>query len=320
MMGRIVGRHPDVHTFKELHFFDELSTRADRETTLRPVEARRLLCRLFTIQRDGYLYQGDPRRFQGEAEDVLGGDGPGNARPTELFMRFLAYETRRHGATIACDQTPRYVFHLAEIHRELPHARVVRMVRDPRAVLLSQKKKWKRRFLGGNGIPIREAVRVWINYHPVMTSQLWRRSVTSADAVAGESWIHTVRFEDLVADPEGEIRKLCGFLCLDYSPDLLAIPQVGSSNAPDRPDRRGIDPNRVGTWREGGLTDTEIGICQWVTADAGRRHGYDPIAVEWSPLGLAAATASLPLKVAGAFIANLGRFRNLWPTIRRSLK
>lgn len=43
MMGRIVGRHPDVHTFKELHFFDELSTRADRETTLRPAEARRLL-------------------------------------------------------------------------------------------------------------------------------------------------------------------------------------------------------------------------------------------------------------------------------------
>lgn len=317
MMGRIVGRHPDVHTFKELHFFDELSTRAYRKRELSAAEGRRLLCRLFTIQRDGYLHQGDGSRYRDEADTVLG-DESCPIRATGLFLRFLDYEARREGASIACDQTPRNVFHLGEIHREVPEARVIRMVRDPRAVLLSQKKKWKRRFLGGDGIPIREAVRAWLNYHPVITSQLWRRSLAAADAVADEPWLHTVRFEDLLANPEGVIRGICEFLGLDYRDDMLEIPQVGSSNKPDRPKRRGIDSDRVETWREGELTDTEIGICQWITADFGRRHGYDPIAVSCQPLGLVAAAASLPIKAVGALAANLDRARNLWDTMWRT--
>lgn len=32
---------------------------------------------------------------------------------------------------------------------------------------------------------------------------------------------HTLRYEDLVADPEGELRRLCAFLGLEFEPAML---------------------------------------------------------------------------------------------------
>ena len=77
--------------------------------------------------------------------------------PTELFSAFLLYEALLNGKTIPCDQTPRNVFYIDEILKFYPQAKIINMIRDPRDVLLSQKRKWKRRFLGGTDLPIKES-------------------------------------------------------------------------------------------------------------------------------------------------------------------
>ena len=51
------------------------------------------------------------------------------------------------------------------------------MVRDPRDVLLSQKNKWKRKFLGANDIPFFELLRARFNYHPYTISKMWKTAV-----------------------------------------------------------------------------------------------------------------------------------------------
>ena len=51
------------------------------------------------------------------------------------------------------------------------------MVGDQRDVLLSQKNKWKRRFLGSSSIPLSEAIRSYINYHPILTAKVWNSSL-----------------------------------------------------------------------------------------------------------------------------------------------
>lgn len=324
MMSRILGRHPRVHTFNELHFFDELTSPRQREAVLPRDEQVELLSRLLTIERDGYLHQRDPDVYAGAARDILSAEDAEpespDLTPAEVFVCFLTHEIRRRQAAVACDQTPRNVFHLGEIHRHFPACRVVNMVRDPRAVLLSQKNKWRRRFLGGDGVPAAEALRAWINYHPITISQLWRSAVRAADDFEGEPWLRTVRFEDLVAEPEEQVRAICEFVGLDFSGDLLSIPQVGSSIAPDRPDRRGIDPSRVGRWREGGLSDTEIWICQKITGSVGRRHGYEPVPVAPGILGAAGHGLAFPLKSLGALLANVGRFSDVWDAVRQRIR
>ena len=46
---------------------------------------------------------------------------------------------------------------------------------------------------------------------------------------------------------------------------MLAIPQIGSSIESDNPGKIGIDASRSGNWRKGGLTQTEVFLCQYIT-------------------------------------------------------
>jgi len=55
MMALILGEHPDVFSFHELHFFEELWDPERGKQTLTLEEAVRLMARLITIQRDGYF-------------------------------------------------------------------------------------------------------------------------------------------------------------------------------------------------------------------------------------------------------------------------
>lgn len=322
MMGRILGRHRSVLTFNELHFFEQIWSGEHLDAEIGDDEAVRVFSRLLAIQRNGYLTPGDPDRFRREAVAALAVDRGSEDAPRHagaLFRTFLYYETRRRRRAVPCDQTPRNVFYLAEIRDLFPGARVVNMVRDPRGVMLSQKNKWKRRFLGGGRIPLREAARAWVNYHPVTVAQLWRGSVRAADAFSEENWIRTVHFEELLQDPAGTVEEVCDFLGFDFHREMLEVPRVGSSNRPDRPDEKGIDPDRASSWREGGLSHAEVWLCQRVAAEEMVSHGYRPEEVSPSVLRLVGELTAFPLKTAGALLANLGRARSLWSAIRRRL-
>lgn len=322
MMGRILGRHPSIHTFNELHFFEQIWSGEGVDDAVDGREAVEAFARLLAIQRNGYLTPGDPARFEREASEALQVETPvadGPLRAGDVFRRFLEYETAREGRTVPCDQTPRNVFYLREIRRTIPGARIVNMIRDPRAVLLSQKNKWRRRFLGEGSIPLREAARAWINYHPVTIAQLWKGSVRAAAELADEPWVTNVRFEDLLESPEETIRRVCAFLGLEFRADMLEIPRVGSSNLPDEPEETGIDPDRANRWRDGGLSSAEVWLCQIVAGDTAEHQGYRRDGASPNPLRLLGELLLFPLKTAAALVANAHRARSLWSAIRRRL-
>ncbi|QIN83157.1 hypothetical protein GBA63_11270 [Rubrobacter tropicus] len=323
MMGRALGRHPHVFTMGEIHFFEQLRSAGGMDDRMPEAEAVRLAARLLCIQRDGYLRQGDPARFGAEAREILSRMPRSTPRrahtAAEVFEGFLLHEAARGGKEVPCDHTPRNVFYIGEILRLYPRARVINLVRDPRDVLLSQKRKWKRRSLGAKGIPPRETLRAWANYHPVTTSKLWNASVRAADRFAGHGRVLSLRFEDLLADPEGELRAVCEFIGISFEDGLLEVPQVGSSSGRDRPDRKGIDPGRAGSWKKGGLGEAELFLCQRVTAPLMRRHGYFVEPVAPNPLRVAGSVLALGPKLALALAANLGRIKNLREALGRRL-
>lgn len=319
MMGRVLGGHPDVFTFGELHFFEQMWSPEDRERRLARPEAESLVARLLSVQRQGYLGQRDPERFRTEAKEIVASTPSRALIAAELFRTFLNHETSKHRKKIACDQTPRNVFYIEEILELYPDSQVINLVRDPRDVLLSQKRKWKRRFLGARGIPLREAVRSWANYHSLTISKLWNSSTSAAARFANDPRVHSLRFEDLLADPGARIREICELVGISFNEHLLEVPQIGSSSGQDKPEKRGINREKAGTWRKGGLSATEIFLCQKVTSTSMKRHGYDPIPVSPEPLWLAWSVFSLPLKLALALLLNLKRMRNIRETIKRRL-
>lgn len=319
MMGRILGRHPDIHTFGELHFFEQ---QVDAETVRsRPAwseeQCLALLERLLTTARDGFFARVEAGKYKEDAERIL---EIVNARdPVFVYRAFLFFETHRSGKVIPCEQTPRYLFFVREILEVFPESVVINMVRDPRAVLLSQKNKWRRRFLGARNIPLSEVVRAWANYHPYIISRLWVAAVRAARPYTGHPRFVSIRYEDLLDKPEETVRAICSYIGVEYHPGMLEVPQVGSSSGMDRPDRCGIDASRMGAWRKGGLTKTELSICERVCKEELQRLGYEcnnPQAAFWR---IWLSMGGFVFKAILALALNLKRTKNLRETFRRRM-
>ena len=319
MMGRILGNHADVYTFGELHFFGQLCSPSDASVTLREEEAVELAAKLLCIQREGYRTHGNPRRFQEEAREFLDALSEYPATPAALFSAFLCREAAQNGKSIPCDQTPRNVFYIEDILRFYPQAKVINMIRDPRDVLLSQKRKWKRRFLGGTDMPLRETFRDWINYHPITMSRIWHTAVSASDRFSDNDRTMSIYFEELLAQPRTTVRQVCDFAGIGYADTLLQVPQVGSSSGADKPAQLGINPTRANSWRKGELSSAEIYLCEVLNAPLMKKHNYPIVSRRPNPVRLAIDVLSFPVKLTMAFLCNLDRMKNIRETLKRRL-
>lgn len=318
MMGRVLGGHRDVFTFNELHFFEQLWQPKTRPETVTREVACGLASRLLTIQRDGYYTQSDTAEYEDAAERITKHIG-GTLTPPAVFQAFIDHECARNNKTIGCDQTPRNLYYIEELLALYPEAHFVVMVRDPRDVLLSQKNRWKRRRLGAKGTPWWNALRTWAGYHPVTISLLWRSGVAAGDRFRDDPRVCVLRFEELLSDPEPQLKRVCESIGIAYDPAMLDVPRVGSSHQADRPTERGLDPGAAGRWKQGGLTRTELAVCQRIAAEHMARYGYDTEPVKASALSLAWCRVTWLFKSALALALNFRRIRNLRESVRRRL-
>ncbi|MDP6460510.1 MAG: sulfotransferase [Gemmatimonadota bacterium] len=318
LMGRILGRHSAVHFFHELHFFEQLWAPADRGRILSMEDARELGARLFAIERHGYLRRQDPSAFEVDAQEMLAREDPSALTKESVFRAFLHREAANSEASIPCDQTPRNAYYAKEILDLFPDARIIQMVRDPRDVLLSQKRKWRRRKLGATRIPRREALRSWINYHPLLVGRFWEASLAAGRRVAMDPRHRWVKYEDLAHDPDGTVDGICAFLGIRREVGMLDVPHRGSSAANDAADR-GVREDRVRAWSRGGLNDSEIALCDRATRTGRAAHGYADSTRSGSWPGFACYAATLPVRLGAAFLMNLGRMRDLRSTLARRM-
>lgn len=317
MMGRILGNHPEIFTFHELHFFEQLVSAGRLQNTLTTAEARHLFAMLLSIQRIGLFAERKPEQFEREAASALPGSGD---TPFSVYHKFLNYETVLNHKQIPCEQTPRNIFYLKEIISSDPGVRVIFMLRDVRDVLLSQKQKWKRRYLGAKHIPLKESVRAWSNYHPITISKLWNSSYASARHFFDHPQVYRIRFEDLVSNPSDSIRNICSFLDVSYSDRLLEVPNIGSSLLGDDPVKKGINKDRSGSWQKGGLTTGEIFYCDRITKKIRHENNYPDSGISANPFLVLWYGITFPLKLILAFALNIHRMRNIADTLKRRLK
>ncbi len=318
MMGRILDRHPKVYTFHELHFFEQLWSPKKGSSEER-AEAVDRAAELLHLERDaGYLSPDNSSTYRTDAEELID-EGPPIHEMTalDIYRTVLFREAEENGTSIPCEQTPRNIFYLEELLDQFPGARILHMVRDPRDVLLSQKRKWRRRFLGASNLPRTEVARSWVNYHPLTISQLWRASVQAVVPFHDHPRVHAVAFEDVLNRPERTVREICEYVGISFRKSMLSVRQIGSSHQEDRPDERGIDSSRAGTWHEGGLSDTEVFLCETVAEASMKEHGYEPADRDPNPLRLMLSLLLFPIKLGGAFLLNLPRMDDVRDAVRR---
>jgi len=313
MMGRILGNHKDVFTFNELHFFGTIWTNPSTKELSKEKQID-LLSRLLCIQEKGLFNQKHISDFNNKAKDIL---QEKNLHALEVYELFINTITNENEAHISCEQTPKNMYYLEEILSHFPNAKVINLVRDQRDVLLSQKNKWKRKFLGASAIPLSEALRSFVNYHPLLMSKVWTSSLQHTKKYKNHNRVKIVKFEELLSNSEETVKKLCTFLDIDFQKEMLLVPILGSSTEKDSKDQLRIDSSKINKWKNGGLSNAEIYLSQKMSANILQEFGYPLKEFCFPPLFSIYYLLILPVKLILAFVFNMHRMANIFGEIKK---
>lgn len=304
LVRALLNAHSALWVSAETHYFDDLRPRLPRG----PLEgdARRLAEDYFlALSHRAFGQDGDPEQSTVEREELrsvaAGLGGTGDA----YFEALCRLRARRHGRERWGEKTPRHVYRIDDLLAAFPEARVVCLVRDPRAVAASYK-DWHGAGAGETPEKQADRERTRRSYHPVLMSLLWRGVVRSSFAALrrhGPERVRIQRFERLAAAPEAEARELCDWLGLAFEPAMLEIGVVNSSYATAG---SGVSSEPVDRWRER-LTPAEVATVQSVCGALMDELGYQRAQVPASWRRVAGAWATAPVAVARAAVLNRRR-------------
>jgi hypothetical protein len=121
----------------------------------------------------------------------------------------------------------------------------------------------------------------WWSGGSIAAMWTWRtamiRGRRAAAGLSDDGYVE-VRYEDLVADPDGQARRLCQFLGEPFDAAMLAPQQVAEVAVPERKIWHSrthgvIDEAAVERWR-GDLEPWELDLFEFVAAPQLRQHGY----------------------------------------------
>jgi hypothetical protein len=117
---------------------------------------------------------------------------------------YAAY-AEEHGKRWWGDKTPRYLTHINLLADLFPMARFVHVIRDGRDVALSEVDLHR------------------LHRRAASIAFMWRRKLRAGRAAAnavGERYTE-LRYEDLLSEPERELRRICRFLGFGFEPAML---------------------------------------------------------------------------------------------------
>jgi len=324
LVRALLNAHSTLWISAETHYFDDLRPRLPGNGTQTLAAEDRERCERYflALSHRAFGQAGDPDESRFERDELralaVERGGSGDA----YFEAFCRLRAQRHGRQQWGEKTPRHVYRIDDLLSAYPDAKVVCLVRDPRAVVASYK-DWhgaaERR--GVTESPELEADRERSrrSYNAVLMSLLWRGVVrASFDALErhGPEHVRIQRFEQLAASPEAEVRELCAWLGLEFEPAMLEIPVVNSSYATTG---AGVSSEPVERWRER-LSPTEVGIVQSVCRPLLTQLGYVPDDVSVSPVRLAWAWATVPFAAAQAAVVNRQRLGKATQYLRTRAK
>ena len=283
MLNRILGQNTNILALNELHFFGDLWDPYEDRVAWNYKQALKQAAILFQRIRWG-IFSGNPEKAEKYcAQRIVDANSTGENEliisPAYLYRRVLESVADESNRPMVTDQTPRNIFYAERLLELYPNSKMIQIVRDPRAVLFSQRKRWTKKRHGAKSMPWSNVLRVLANYHPITIARLWRRAILSGNALSSEPRYYEIYFERLVEDPEYELGKLSSFLGVDFQKEMLDIPQMGSSHIKHDESIRGISPGYTSDWK-GGLPKGDLLIMEKMTEPQMRRLGYEPVA-DW---------------------------------------
>jgi hypothetical protein len=164
------------------------------------------------------------------------------------------------------EKTPANRDHVAAILSRFPQAKILVMIRDPRAILAAQIALEKTR-----------KTRRFSVYYVIAH---WRIAAKLAKRILNrEVGGLVVPYEQLAREPSISMKKVCDYLEIEFDPETVLTPTKSgrswSGNSAARTDFSKISTEPVNRW-EGELSEDEIGWVEWHCRDLMSEFGYQP--------------------------------------------
>lgn len=192
--------------------------------------------------------------------------------PRALFEIMLRTYADHSQKPIMGEKTPAHIRHVDELLEWFPGGRVVHMLRDPRAIYVSELRRRRSDALSTPYRVLRSVPPLLTLFVALQTTAVWLESVRLLERYRRRypDRYLAVRFEDVVAAPEREIGRVCDFIGIP--PEAAMFKQVVVSRG-HALGAAGFDAGAADRWRG------EIGPIgrHWFGAWLGtpmRRLGY----------------------------------------------
>ncbi len=267
LLQQILNSHRNIAVYGEVHYFNEIVQLKKDAPDLKKAEDMERFFRL--LPERAYHVRHLPY-----SEDVLTKTRERLERsenPTyDLFFRILLEEfAQRKQAKRIGEKTNEHIRYLEEMFALFPRAKVVHIVRDPRDVVASMV-----------GMP-------WASNDVVVNALRWRAEVRAAQRYRSEHRrYYELRYEDLIADPEGSIRKICEFVEEEFDPSMLQYHKEASRFIKDEPWKErtstAIDSRAKERWRRE-LSPGQVALIQLITGRALKDAGFRREALSVGP-------------------------------------
>ncbi len=193
LLSAMLAARPDLTLLRDTEFVPGLAETIRSE----PISVERIL-RIVAAARPVEAYGFTEAELRARLE------GLESLKAAPVLRSFYDLAREAAGRERIGDSTGAYLQRMRRLQRALSEAHFIHVVRDPHDLIAARPGEI-------------EAGKVMV------MAQKWAKRVEAAlDDTPRLAHILQVRYEDLIADPEPELRRVCEFIRVDYDPAMLA--------------------------------------------------------------------------------------------------
>jgi hypothetical protein len=270
LLRAMLNRHPRIGLSDETYYFYYVYQRHRTFGDLaNPDNRRRLIESYGATQRMHRLKVDLPRLKERLMLD-------GTSYPA-FFATIIQFYAEAQGKVRSGEKTPHHAWNVETLLDWYPNGRVIHLVRDPRDVCASLfNVPWGRKTATAN-------------------ADLWVNLTLAAEKGQGNPRFCRIRYEDIVAHPEEQMRNVCDFIGEEFDPSMLSTAPVSTADKPwFLRSHDALSKDRLGAW-QGQLSRSDVQLIEAGAGGLMKEMGY----------ALSESPASAGLKLRGRISAKV---------------
>lgn len=260
LLQMMLNGHPRIAVYGEIHFFDSV---CQLRHWVPDISTDDKLNQFF-----GKLKLIDEFQYLPDLENLLSKVharmSDSSVRSYELFYLYLmeAFAASRGSVRIG-EKTPQNLRFMPDIFSIFPAAKILHIMRDPRAVVSSFRKA------------------DWASPDVLSHAIKWKVGILYGQELEDSPDKYLlIRYEDLVQEPRWELERICAFIEEDFVEEMLEYHRSAGTLLGDEPWKQGVEQPVYTTsqdrWRSE-LTASQIHLIDIITRPLPSQYGYSEI-------------------------------------------